>query len=321
MTNTGARAVPMTYGRIAGIDKPVSRLVIGSMVVHTDRLPFSFELLDHFYSLGGNAIDTAYVYGGGGSEPAVGRWIRERGLRDQIVLVVKGAATTDAAPDLITREMAESLDRLGLDHADLYLMHRDNPSVPVGEFVDCLNGHREAGRIRAYGGSNWTPERLGAANAYAEAHGLPGFAASSPNFSLARWNEPMWGGCVTASDPASRAWYARSQMPLLAWSSQASGFFTGRFRPEAPESAGDVARVWYNDDNWERLRRAQEVGAKHGVTALQVALAYVLCQPHLNLFALIGPQSTDETRTSAQALAVSLSPEERRFLDFEQTSE
>ena len=75
MTDIDTRKASMTYGRIAGIEKPVSRLVIGSMVVHTDRLPFSFGLLDHFYEIGGTAIDTAYVYGGGGSEPAVGQWI------------------------------------------------------------------------------------------------------------------------------------------------------------------------------------------------------------------------------------------------------
>ena len=317
MTDTEALKAAMTYGQIAGIEKPVSRLVIGSMVVHTDRLPFSFELLDDFYGIGGNAIDTAYVYGGGGSESAVGQWIRERGLREQIVLIAKGAATSDATPELVTRQLEESLDRLGLEAADLYMMHRDNITVPAGEFVDCLNGHREAGRLAAYGGSNWTTERLQEANDYAQSHGLPGMAASSPNFSLAHWNEPMWGGCLAAVDSTSRAWYARTQTPLLAWSSQASGFFTGRFRPDDAEAAGDVARVWYNEGNWERLRRAQEVGQKYGVSALQVALAYVLCQPHLNTFALIGPQTTDETRTSARALAISLSPEELRYLDLE----
>lgn len=304
----------MNYGTIDGIDKPVSRLVIGSMVVHKDRLPFSFDLLDDFYARGGNAIDTAYVYGGGGSEPAVGQWIRERNLRDKIVLIAKGAATVEATPELVTREMMESLDRLGLESADLYLMHRDNPLVPVGEFVDCLHEHRQAGRISAFGGSNWTPERLQAANKYAQGKGIAGFSASSPNFSLAHWNEPMWEDCVTASDPASRAWYAKTQMPLLAWSSQASGFFTGRFRPEDADSAGDVAHVWFNEANWERLHRAKTLAEKYGVTALQIALAYVLCQP-LNIFALIGPQMTEETRTSFQALDVLLTPEELAWLD------
>ena len=160
---------------------------------------------------------------------------------------------------MVTREMDESLDRLGLEYADLYLMHRDNPAVPVGEFVDCLNGHREAGRISAYGGSNWTTARLQAANEYATAHGVPGFAASSPNFSLAHWNEPMWGGCLTAVDPASRAWYARTR--CRCW--------PGPARPAASSRAASARRRrgggrrgprLVQRGNWERLRRAQEVG-------------------------------------------------------------
>jgi aryl-alcohol dehydrogenase-like predicted oxidoreductase len=308
----------MLYGTIPGVGKPVSRLVLGSMVLNSDRLPFSFALMDAYYALGGNAIDTAYVYGGGKSEPAVGKWITERGLREQVVLIAKGAATTAATPDLVTREMLVSLDRLGLDHADVYLMHRDNVDVPVGEFVDCLNAHREAGRIRAYGGSNWTTARLQAANDYARRRGTPGFAASSPNFSLARWNEPMWPDCLSASDPRSRAWYRKTQMPLLAWSSQASGFFTGRFAPADAEekAASEVARVWFNEGNWERLRRAESLGKARGVAALQIALAYVLHQP-LNVFALIGPQSEDELRSSVHALEVALTPDELAWLDLE----
>jgi aryl-alcohol dehydrogenase-like predicted oxidoreductase len=308
----------MIYGTIPGVDKPVSRLVLGSMVLNTDRLPFSFDLLDAYYALGGNAVDTAYVYGGGKAEPAVGRWIKERGLREQIVLVAKGAATTAATPELVTREMLISLERLGLDYADVYLMHRDNVNVPVGEFVDCLNQHREAGRIRAYGGSNWTTERLQAANDYAQKRGIPGFAASSPNFSLAHWNEPMWPDCLSASDPESRAWYRRTQMPLLAWSSQASGFFTGRFAPSDRKkpAAADVVRVWFNEGNWRRLRRTKKLAKRKDVSALQVALAYVLHQP-LNIFALIGPQSAGELHTSAKALEVCLTPAELAWLDLE----
>ena len=201
---------------------------------------------------------------------------------------------------------------------DLYFLHRDNPDVPVGEFVECLNEHQRAGRIRAFGGSNWTIERLEAANGYARAHGLTGFAASSPNLALAVWNEPMWQGCLSASDPASRAWYGRTQMPLFAWSSQASGFFTGRYSPEDRDdpALASIVRTWFNEGNWLRLERARELGQKKGFTATQIALAWVLCQP-LNVYALIGPRNIEETRTSLQALDVELSPQELRWLNLE----
>ena len=128
----------------------------------------------------------------------------------------------------------------------------------------------------------------------------------------------MWADCVSASDTESKAWYQRTQLPLLAWSSQASGLFTGRFAlDDAKTMAGsDVVRVWFNDRNWQRVERAQEVAKAHKVTALQIALAYVLAQP-LNIFALIGPQSLEETRTSLKALSVTLTPEEVAYLNLE----
>lgn len=305
----------MRYGHISGVDKPVSRLVMGTMVVHTERLPFSYGLLDHFYEIGGTALDTAHVYGGGHSEKAVGAWVRSRGVRDNVVVIAKGAATADVTPELLTREMLVSLDRLDIGAADLYLMHRDNINVPVSEFVDCLELHRQSGRIRAYGGSNWSSARLEAANAYAAKIGASGFVASSPNFSLAMWNEPMWSDCISASHRSEREWYEKSRMPLLAWSSQASGFFTGRYRKDEPVTPciAEVVRVWFNDKNFERLSRAQTIANKYGVTALQVALAYVLLQD-MEIFALIGPHTLDETKTSAQALDVTLSPEDVTWL-------
>jgi aryl-alcohol dehydrogenase-like predicted oxidoreductase len=200
---------------------------------------------------------------------------------------------------------------------DIYFMHRDNLNIPVGEFVECLNEHYRAGRIRTFGGSNWTTERLAEANAYAASHGLVGFAASSPNFSLAVWNEPMWSDCLSATDPASRQWYEKNDLALFAWSSQASGFFTGRFKPEDQATADpEVVRTWFNEANFLRLSRAQELAAAKGVSATQIALAYVLCQP-INIYALIGPWTIEEMRSSLLALEVKLTPAELRYLNLE----
>jgi predicted dehydrogenase/aryl-alcohol dehydrogenase-like predicted oxidoreductase len=305
----------MQYGHVAGIDKPISRIVMGTMVYARDRLSFACAMLDHYFEEGGNCLDTAWVYG---TEATVGRWLRLRGLREETVLIGKGAHTPECTPEGLTRQLYQTLDRLRTDYLDLYMMHRDDPGVPVGEFVECLSEHQRAGRIRAFGGSNWTIERLEAANAYARSHGLTAFAASSPNLALAVWNEPMWAGCVAASDPASRSWYERTQMPLFAWSSQASGLFTGRFQPQDRDNPAhaSVARTWFNEDNWRRLGRVGELAARRGATAVQIALAYVLCQP-LNVFALIGPRSIEETRTSLQALGVSLTSDELHWLNLE----
>jgi predicted dehydrogenase/aryl-alcohol dehydrogenase-like predicted oxidoreductase len=305
----------MQYGRVPGIDKPVSRLVMGTMIFKDDRLPLTCSLLDYFYEQGGTCFDTAHVYR---SEKAVGQWLRLRGVREEMVIIGKGARDEACTAEGINAQLAETLETMQLDYLDMYMMHSDRPATPVGELVECLNEHLRAGRIRSFGGSNWSTERIEAANAYAREHNLVGFAASSPNLSLAAWNEPMWPGCLSASDAESRTWYAKSQMPLFAWSSQATGFFTGRYQPtdSTIPSLAPIVRTWFKEDNWVRLQRARDLAARKGVTAAQIALAYVLSQP-FPVFALIGPQSIDELREVQPALDIHLSPAEMSWLNLE----
>ncbi|MGA8658216.1 MAG: aldo/keto reductase [Chthoniobacterales bacterium] len=308
----------MKYSQVEGVTKPVSRIGLGSVMFDPDRPSLSGALLDFFFEQGGNCIDTAWVYRKGAAERSVGAWIENRGVREEIVLIGKGAATARCTPEMVTTQLLESLERLRTGYVDVYLIHRDNLEVPVGEFVECLNEQHRAGRVRAFGGSNWTTKRLGEANAYATSHGLVGFAASSPNFSLAVWNEPRWIDCLSASDPASREWYSRTKMALFAWSSQAAGFFTGRYTEADSENPAtkEMAKVWFNEGNFRRLQRVRELAARKGVTPNQVALAYVLCESP-NTFALIGPERIEELRESVAALQLELSLSERRWLNLE----
>lgn len=185
--------------------------------------------------------------------------------------------------------------------------------MPVGPILDALERHRSARRIRAFGASNWTTARLEEAAAYADGHGLEGFSLSSPNLSLARQNEPARAGCVSASDPESRAWYERTQLPLFAWSSQAGGSFTGRYRPDRRDDERMV-RVYYGDDNWERLGRAEQAARSRGCTANEIALAWVLRRPFPTC-AVVGCRTPDELRSSLPALSVALTEAEARWLD------
>ena len=305
----------MDTGKIDGISLPISKLVLGSMVCSPDDLENTFALLDAFVMAGGTCIDTAHIYGGGKSERALGQWFSERRNRDKIVLLDKGAHHDNTGPrvtpECILADLTDSLERLQTDYIDLYLLHRDNPDVPVGPIVECLHELKQQGKIRAYGGSNWTPLRLQEANEYAKQHKLTPFVASSPHFSLAVPAGPMWPGCVTLTD-ADKGWYQQNKMPVFAWSSQASGFFTGRYTPDVHTNA-DIERIFYSDQNWERLRRAQETGEAHGVSANNIALAYVLRQP-FPIYPLIGPRNVEELQSSLLALDVKLSDEEMRYL-------
>lgn len=301
---------------IKGLDKPVSTLIQGSDFFKPSVYDKVCEVLDRYAAIGGNTIDTARIYCGGESEEAIGMWLKERNNREDMVIFTKGAHHDQNGPrvnpEAIESDLFKSLEKLGTDYIDLYGLHRDDPDVPVSVIMNALNEHIQAGRIKAIGGSNWSAERLQAANEYAEQNGLVGFSFSSPNFSLAKANEPFWKGCVS-TDANDKKWHQETQLPLLSWSSQARGFFTGRFTPE-DRSNKDLVRVFYSDANWERFRRAEELGKEKGVTAIQIALAYVLNQSFPTC-ALIGAQNEKELVSCLEGSKLSLTPDEVEWLE------
>ncbi len=303
----------MKYGRIEGVAKPVSRLVMGVTLPGFQlQLAQASVMFDEYYRAGGNCFDTAYIYGN--SDYILGKWIANRGIREDVVTLTKGAHTPNCNPESIDAQLVETLERMQTDYTDLYVLHRDNEEIPVAEFIDCLNRHKDAGRVRAFGGSNWSVARVQAANEYAKSKGLQGFSVVSNNFSLARMVNPPWAGCVAASDAESRAWFEKTQMPLLAWSSIARGFFV-RGNP-ADTSDESMVSCWYAEDNFERQARAKELAARKGVEATQIALAWVLHQP-FPVFPLIGPERLHELMVSIDALDIELTPDEVKWLNLE----
>jgi aryl-alcohol dehydrogenase-like predicted oxidoreductase len=313
------------YGTIAGVDKPVSRLVQGTVMLGGPDQAASFALLDGVLAAGGTAFDTGRHYGER-VETTLGAWIRDRGVRDRVVIVGKGAHHAAdrkrVTPADIAADLETSLARLGVEAIDLYLLHRDDPAVPVGPIVEALDAHRRAGKIRAYGGSNWSHQRIAEANAHAAAHGLAPFAASSPNFSLAVWRQPPWADCVTISGPdgkEARAWYAAVGMPVLPWSSLAGGFFSGRFRRgNLDDFTAELDRLcvasYGTEENFRRLDRAAELAKRRGLTVAQIALAYLLNQP-VEVFPLVGARTGAEFAENAAAVGVRLTAEDMEWLE------
>src|SRR5712692_6168514 len=317
----------MRYGSIPGVGDRVSRLVLGSMVFSTEPAAFdnACRLLDRFTAAGGTTVDTARIYAGGTSESAFGRWLERSGRRTDMVVLGKGAHHNSdtlarrVTPAAIYEDVETSLREMRLETVDIYILHKDDPDAEVGPIVEALNAEADAGRIKAFGGSSWTTQRLAEANAYAAEHDLLPFTVSSPNLALAVPNEPMWVGCVSiAGDSEAQAWYQQTGMPVFAWSAQARGFFSGRDRPEltdgATTDAQNVIRTYYSNDNWERYRRADELAEQKGCTLRQVALAWVLHAP-LDVFALIGPATVSELDDCLGALDVELTPDEVAWLN------
>lgn len=319
----------MKFGTIDGLEKPVSRLIQGTAHFTEMGDDASFALLDTSIEAGITALDTARHYGQ--SELILARWMQSRGIKpEQIVLLTKGAHPTPqvskrVTPQDITTDLTESLERLGVESIDLYVLHRDNPDIPVGEIVDVLNKHHRAGKIKAFGGSNWSVERIQAANDYAKAHDLTPFTISSPNFSLAEQFKPPWPGCSSISgesNAGARAWYAAQNMALITWSSGAGGFFSGRFTRDNLDSDAfkngwdeSTINAYAYEANFQRLERAQKMAADKGVSTFQLALAYVVNQPSLNIFAITGGRTSEEILANAAVFEIPLTQEECDWLN------
>lgn len=319
----------MQYGTVSGSAKKISRLVQGCIMLTRSRKEEGFALLDATRQAGITAYDTAHGYGGGEVDRTLGLWMEERGNRDEVVIIGKGAHHNQdrnrVTPYDIAADLADSLARLRSDYIDLYLLHRDDPAVPVGPIVEALNEHRAAGRIHAFGGSNWTPERLAEANEYADRRGLVPFAASSPNFSLADQIAEPWKDCLSIAGPgqaAARAWYAERDMPLFTWSSVGRGFFSGKITRANAEQVrdqfdGSMAKSYYGEDNFKRLDRAWALAEEKGRSVPQIALSYVLSYP-LNIYALVRSMSGAELAANEQALDDPLTAAEMAWLDLRQ---
>ena len=302
----------------------IPKLEIPGVLRRTSCLALGFEdfrsfssgaiLLDAFFEAGGNLFDTGFVYGGGRTEALLGEWLQNRGVREQSVIIGKGAHTPLCYPDVIGKQLTQTLERLQTDYVDIYFMHRDNPDVPVDEFVDAMDKEAKAGRIRGpFGGSNWTRERMDMAIAYAKRTGKQQPGALSNNFSLAEMLEPIWQGCVTSSSDEWKAWLTARQMPNFAWSSQGRGFFTNRAGREKRDNE-ELVRVWYSEKNFGRRDRAVELANRLGKSPIHIALAYVLAQPFPSI-PLIGPRTLGELEDSLRALDVSLSSGDLEWLD------
>jgi aryl-alcohol dehydrogenase-like predicted oxidoreductase len=314
----------MNYDNIAGVDKPVSRIVFGTDRLRARRPPGvpsrtleqqAFSLLDRSFELGCNTFDTARMYWD--AERTLGAWMRARHNRDKVVVISKGCHPNlllrhpRLSPTCVSHDLHASLKALGTDFIDIYLLHYDNPGVPVEPVIEQLNRHVDEGKVGVIGASNWSHERIASANAYAVRSGLKPFAVSSVQFSLADWARTPWPGAVTLGGDEQRAardWYVAEGLPVLAYSSLARGFFSDHYDPTNP-AVNRVSRwcatYFGSGENIQRLERARDFAREHSYTVAQVALAYVLCHP-LRPFAVVGCSTTEKLVENVAALSVKL---------------
>ncbi|WP_426490751.1 aldo/keto reductase [Hymenobacter sp. 102] len=249
----------------------------------------SFRVLDAFVAGGGNAIDTANVYSawapghrGGESETVIGKWLRQRGRRDDVLIFTKvgmqmGDGSKGLAKDYIRRSVEDSLKRLQTDYIDLYQSHQDDETLPVTEPLKAYAELIKEGKVRAIGASNFSAARLREALEASQQHGLPRYESLQPEYNLynrADFEKELQPVCQE---------YGIGVIPYFGL---ASGFLTGKYRTEADLSksirGSSIGPKYLNDRGRRILAALDAVVARHGGSSpAQVALAWILAQPGL----------------------------------------
>lgn len=318
----------MNYVDIPGSTLRVANICLGSTSIGSaiDRAN-AFRLLDVYWERGGNFLDTAKVYADwlpgerSVSEKTIGRWLRERGLRDRIVLATKGAHPNLATMTTgrldrraIEGDLSASLRHLQTDVIDLYWLHRDDVTRPVEEIMDTLLRLVQAGKIRYFGCSNWQADRIGAAQAYAQAGGKTGFVGDQMQWSLAHVEQASLPDptCIAMNDALWR-YHRATGLAAFAYSSQANGWFTRMANGAAEQMPAHRRAMYATPINRARCERAQQLAAQTGISLSHVVLGYLLAQPFPTV-PIVGCRTVDQLEDSLAATDVRLSAEQVAFL-------
>ena len=306
---------------------------ISSLILGTDYFGAtvtredSFALLDSFFSLGGNAVDTARLYASwlpgcrGASEKTIGDWMKERGNRGEVFLITKGGAvdkgSTERArlsPEELRYDITESLKALRTEAVDLYFLHRDDEERPVEEIMPTLDAFVKEGKTKAIGASNWRAERIRAANAFAEKEGLTPFTVSEIQWSLARSTPALHqDDSIVCMNEEEYGYYLSGNMPVLAFSSQAKGFFLRGAKSGAASNNQKALTRFGSEENLKRLDRVVALAEKKGMTVAEVTLGFITSHA-FPAAALIGCKNLGQLEESMKAGDAVLSAEELDYL-------
>jgi aryl-alcohol dehydrogenase-like predicted oxidoreductase len=268
----------------------------------------SRAVLDAYVAAGGNFVDTANSYRveHGGSETIIGRWLADRGNRDQVVVATKVGGGRGAVRNLraetIKREAHASLERLRTDRIDLYYAHFDDEQTPLEESLRAFDDLVKAGTVRHLGASNYTPERLTAALELQREHGLAEFTVLQPHYNLV---ERDFEHTLL---PVADAW----DLAVLPYYALAKGFLTGKYRPsgESVESQrAEGARAYLDQGGAAVLTALDEIAAAHDTTVAAVALAWLLVHPRVAA-PIASARTTEQLDQLLPAATLTLTPAE-----------
>lgn len=305
--HTGLQIAPIVFG--------------GNVFGWTADEKRSFELLDAFVDAGFNAIDTADVYSrwvpgheGGESETLIGRWLRANpARRRQVLLFTKvGSDMGDEHKGLgrlwIERAVEDSLRRLGTDVIDLYQSHRPDPETSYEETLAAYDRLMKAGKIRAFGCSNFDARQLAEAQDSARINGLPAYQTLQPEYNLA--DRASYEGPL-------RDLAMQQGLGVITYYSLASGFLTGKYRTEADlgkSARGGGVRKYLDPRGLRILTALDQVAQRHGTQPAVVALAWLIGRPGVTA-PIASATRLDQLKSFSAAATLALSDSDRQLLE------
>lgn len=281
-------------------DMSLSNIVLGTDG-YGDRIDKknAFSIMDLYTQNGGNVIDTARLYTNGTSESYVGEFIS--GIRDNLYISTKCAhpPLSDMSHNRLNEidieyDIDTSLKTIGIDYIDIVWLHRDDLSVSVEPIIDIMNKMVKKGKIRYFGASNWTYQRIDEANKYADKTNQSGFIASQPLYNMATRTK-VWDSTLVCLEGEEKAKYDKSHFPVFAFSSQAKGFFEKYSQGTLSEKAKER---YLNDNTLKTYELIKKSAQESGNTISYTALSMLIKQSNFDVFPIIGPSNVEQLKST-----------------------
>ncbi len=275
----------------AGTELEVSPLGLGTAQYGTGvEEEEAFRQLDRYAEIG-NLIDTAHVYGDWvpgeryRSERVIGRWLKRTGKRDKVVISTKCAhpplsdmTASRLGKAEIIKDADESLSALGTDHIDILFLHRDDVSLPAEEILSTLEYLRREGKIRYYGCSNWTLDRIKQAETAARKCGFKGFVCNQLMWSLAKVDYKNVGDkTLVPMDRPTFDYHVSRGMAAMGYNALANGFFTKKSRGETLRPG--VSAKFDTPENARILEKLTKLSEEYGLEITEMCILYFAAQP------------------------------------------
>ncbi|HEY9791944.1 MAG TPA: aldo/keto reductase [Candidatus Obscuribacterales bacterium] len=314
----------MQKRRLGRSDLQVAPLSFGGNVFGwTADEETSFKLLDGFVHAGLNLVDTADVYSvwapghkGGESETIIGKWLKKRGTREDVVIATKCGMKMSSelgvgslSKKYIFEAIDASLKRLQTDYVDLYQAHTDDPNTPLEETLEAFTDLIKQGKVRAVGASNYKAPRLTEALRISEQNGFARYESLQPEYNLlerSNYETKLEHICV------------EHELGVISYFSLARGFLTGKYKSESDLSKsprGDGVTKYMNDRGFKIVRAVEQVAERQKVSPAAVALAWLMARPSVTA-PIASATSVDQLENLIQATKITLSDAEMKALNY-----